>query len=138
MSSIPSNVVNKSLYSRAKTKANKKYGAKTGAYKSMYIVSEYKRMGGKYTGPKKQSGTTRWNKEKWIQVIPFIKSGKKIACGSSNKKGKACRPTRKLKGTPITLKESIKKLGKTKVLQLARAKSKNMNKRVSWRTGKIN
>ena len=138
MSSIPSNVVNKSLYSRAKTKANKKYGAKTGAYKSMYIVSEYKRMGGKYTGPKKQSGTTRWNKEKWIQVIPFIKSGKKIACGSSNKKGKACRPTRKLKGTPITLQESIKKLGKTKVLQLARAKSKNMNKRVSWRTGKIN
>tara|TARA_R110000782_G_scaffold213716_1_gene301664 strand:- start:888 stop:1304 length:417 start_codon:yes stop_codon:yes gene_type:complete len=138
MSSIPTNVVNKSLYSRAKTKANKKYGAKTGAYKSMYIVSEYKRMGGKYTGPKKQSGTTRWNKEKWIQVAPFIKSGKKIACGSSNKKGKACRPTRKLKGTPITLKESIKKLGKTKVLQLARAKSKNMNKRVSWRTGKIN
>jgi len=137
MSSIPSNVVNKSLYSRAKTKANKKYGAKTGAYKSMYIVSEYKRMGGKYTGPKKQSGTTRWNKEKWIQVIPFIKSGKKIACGSSNKKGKACRPTRKLKGTPITLKESIKKLGKTKVLQLARAKSKNMNKRVSWSSGKI-
>jgi len=138
MSSIPSNVVNKSLYSRAKTKANKKYGAKTGAYKSMYIVSEYKRMGGKYTGPKKQSGTTRWNKEKWIQVTPFIKNGKKIACGSSNKKGKACRPTRKLKGTPITLQESIKKLGKTKVLQLARAKSKNMNKRVSWRTGKIN
>tara|TARA_R110002153_G_C13161437_1_gene483107 strand:+ start:109 stop:525 length:417 start_codon:yes stop_codon:yes gene_type:complete len=138
MSPIPSNVINKSLYSRAKTKANKVYGMKTGAYKSMFIVSEYKRMGGKYKGKKKQSGTTRWNKEKWVQVSPFINSGKKVACGSSNKKGKACRPTRKLKGTPITLQQSIKKLGKTKVLQLARAKSKNMNKRVSWRTGKIN
>lgn len=137
-SKIPDNVVNKSLYSKAKSKANTKYGAKTGAYKSMYIVSEYKRMGGKYSGAKKkQSGTTRWNNEKWVQVIPYVNSGKRIACGASNKDGKACRPTRKLKGTPITLQESVKKLGKKKVLQLARAKSKNMSKRVSWSSGKI-
>ncbi len=136
-SKIPKNVVNKTLYSKAKTKANKKYGIKSGAYKSMYMVSEYKRMGGKYSTKKKMGGTTRWNKEKWVQVIPFVKSGKRIACGSANKKGKACRPTRKLKGTPITLQESIKRLGKKKVLQLARAKSKNMKKRVLWKTGTI-
>lgn len=134
---IPKNIINKSLYSKAKLKANKKYGAKTGAYKSMYIVKEYKKMGGRYSTKKKMGGTTRWNKEKWIQVIPFVKSGKIIACGSSNKKNKACRPTRKLKGTPITLQESIKKLGKKKVLQLARVKNKNMSKKVYWKTGKI-
>ena len=136
-SKIPDNVVNKSLYSKTKTKATKKYGAKTGAYKSMYIVSEYKRMGGKYSGKKKQSGTTRWNNEKWVQVITYVNSGKKIACGASNKDGKACRPTRKLKGTPITLQESVKKIGKKKVIELAREKSKNMNRRVSWSSGKI-
>tara|TARA_R110000765_G_scaffold268378_2_gene367373 strand:+ start:158 stop:577 length:420 start_codon:yes stop_codon:yes gene_type:complete len=133
----PKNVLNKMLYSKAKSKANKKYGIKTGAYKSMYIVKEYKKMGGKYSTKKKTGGTTRWNKEKWVQVIPYVKSGKIIACGSSNKKNKACRPTRKLKGTPITLQESVKKLGKKKVIQLARAKNKNMSKRVYWKTGKI-
>jgi len=137
MSPIPKNVVNKSLYKKAKAKANKKYGIKTGAYKSMYIVREYKRMGGKYTGKKKMEGTTRWNKEKWIQVQPFITSGRKIPCGASSKSGKACRPTIKLKNTPITLQQSIKKLGKKKVLQLANAKRKNIDKRVSWSTGKI-
>ena len=45
----PKNVLNKMLYSKAKSKANKKYGIKTGAYKSMYIVKEYKKMGGKYS-----------------------------------------------------------------------------------------
>ena len=50
---------------------------------------------------------------------------------------KACRPTRKLKGTPITLQESVKKLGKKKVLELARKKNKNMKKRVLWKTGNI-
>ena len=127
-SKIPDNVINKTLYYKAKAKANKKYGRKTGAYKSMYMVKEYK---------KKLGGTTRWNKEKWIQVIPFVKSGKKIACGSRNKMTKACRPTRKLKGTPITLQESVKKLGKKKVLELARKKNKNMKKRVLWKSGKI-
>ena len=136
-SKIPDNVVNKILYSRAKKKANEKYGSKTGAYKSMYIVSEYKRLGGKYKGVKKLDGTTRWNKEKWVQVIPYVKSDKKIACGSRTKMNKACRPTRKLKGTPITLQESIKKLGKKKIMELAKNKNKNMNKRVSWKKGKI-
>tara|TARA_R110000782_G_C14680709_1_gene399982 strand:+ start:87 stop:506 length:420 start_codon:yes stop_codon:yes gene_type:complete len=136
-SKIPDNVVNKSLYAKAKAKANQKYGIKTGAYKSMYMVSQYKKMGGKYKGKKKEGGTTRWNKEKWVQVIPFVKSGKRIACGSRNKMTKACRPTRKLKGTPITLQESVKKLGKKKVLELARKKNKNMKKRVLWKTGNI-
>ena len=139
-SKLPSNVVNKSLYTKAKKKADEKYGKKTSAYKSMYIVSQYKKMGGRYTGKKKEtSGTTRWNKEKWVQVVPYIKSNgkKKIVCGSRNKMNKACRPTRKLSGTPITLQESIKKLGKKKVLEIAQKKNKDMSKRVYWKTGKI-
>ena len=47
VSSVPDNVINKSLYKKIKVKANEKYGKKTGAYKSMYIVAEYKKAGGK-------------------------------------------------------------------------------------------
>ena len=137
-SNIPSNVVNKSLYKKAKGKANEKYGKKTSAYKSMYIVNEYKKMGGTYSGTKKTSkGLSRWNREKWVQVEPYVKSGKKIVCGSRNKMTKACRPLNKLKGTPITLQESIKKLGKKKVLELARKKNKYMSKVIYWKSGKI-
>ena len=136
VSSVPDNVINKSLCKKIKVKANEKYGKKTGAYKSMYIVAEYKKAGGKYKGGVKNSnGTIRWNKEKWIQVTLFITSGKKIPCGSGKNK-KACRPTRKLKGTPITLKESVNKHGKDKVLALAKTKKKNMKRRISWNKGK--
>ena len=71
-SKIPDNVVNKSLYAKAKAKANQKYGIKTGAYKSMYMVSQYKKMGGKYKGKKKEGGTTRWNKS------PLLNQGKEL------------------------------------------------------------
>ena len=126
MSKIPDNVVNKELYSKAKEKANKKYGSKTSAYKSMYIVSTYKKMGGKYSGKKEKKGVDKWNDEKWIQVIPYLESGK------------ACRPLKRIdKNTPITLPEVIKKFGKAPLLKIAKEKIKNMNKRVNWNTLKI-
>ena len=64
MSSEPSD---KDLYKRVKKMADKKFQAKTGIYKSSWIVSEYKRLGGKYIGKKpKNSGLKRWYKEGWL------------------------------------------------------------------------
>ncbi len=137
MSKIPDNVVNKELYSKAKKKATEKYGSKTSAYKSMYIVSTYKKMGGKYSGKKQNKGVDKWNNEKWIQVIPYLESGKKIECGFGSN-SKACRPLKRIdKNTPITLPELIKKHGKAPLLKIAKEKVKNMNKRVNWNTLKI-
>jgi len=130
---VPSNIVHKKLYIQAKQKADATY-KRHSAYKSMYIVSTYKKLGGKYIGSKTNS-TTRWNDEQWIQVIPYLTKGIKRSCGSSNKKTKVCRPCKRVnKSTPITLPELIKLHSKKNLLSLARKKNKDMNGRVYWKT----
>ena len=138
MSSIPDNVLNKELYKKAKQKAIKKFGTKSSAYRSMFIVSEYKKMGGKYSGQKpKEKGLSRWIEEEWIQVVPFLESGKKILCGAGADK-KSCRPNKRIsEKTPITIKELLKIHSKEKLLKLAKEKKKDMSKRINWKLGKI-
>lgn len=134
---IPKNIINKDKYKKAKTKAIKTFGSKSTAYKSMYIVREYKKMGGKYKGKKPKGGITRWSNEKWVAVIPYL-GGKNIKCGATLNKKVSCRPSiRKTKKTPITIQQVIKLHGKKKVKKLATAKNKNMSKRVNWRKGTI-
>ena len=133
---VPDNVVNPALYRKARRKADETY-KKNSAYKSMFIVSEYKRLGGKYRGEKKLKGVKRWNAEEWIQVLPFLESGKKVACGFG-KDSKSCRPSKRIDiDTPMTIQEIVKKHGKKKILDLAKQKKKNMNLRVDWEGGKI-
>jgi len=129
------NILNPKLYEQAKEEANKVY-KRHSAYKSMFIQKKYKELGGKYKGNNKGS-LGNWRDEKWIQVVPFLESGKKIICGDGkNKKG--CRPTIKInEKTPITIKELIKIHGKEKLLELAKKKQKNMNLRINWKLGKI-
>ena len=81
---------------------------------------------------KENKGVKRWNNEKWIQVVPFLESGKKIACGfGSDSKG--CRPSKRIdKETPITIQELLKKHNKNDLLKVARQKKKDMSKRVNW------
>lgn len=134
--SIPENVLNKELYKKAKKIADEKY-KRHSAYKSMFLVKTYKDMGGKYSGKKETKGVSRWNKEKWVQVLPYLEQNKKIVCGSgSNKKG--CRPTVKVDDkTPSTIDMLVKKHGKNKMIELAKAKRKDMNTRINWEKGKI-
>ena len=78
----------------------------------------------------------QWFEEKWIQIVPFLTSGKRIDCGSPNKETKACRPTKKInQSTPPTMQEIVKKYGKEKVLELARKKNRDMKGRLSWVKG---
>ena len=128
---IPKNVLNPDLYRKARKKADETY-KKNSAYKSMFIVTTYKKLGGKYSGKKENKGVKRWNKEKWIQVVPFLESGKKIACGfGSDSKG--CRPSKRIdKDTPTTIQELLKKHNKNDLLKVARQKKKDMSKRVNW------
>lgn len=111
----------KSLYSKVKSRADKKFSSKTGIYKSSWIVREYKRLGGKYRGKKpgvKSAGLKRWYKEKWVDLNRPIKNskGKVIgykSCGRSSVKNKQryplCRPSKRVtSGTPKTYKEISK------------------------------
>lgn len=139
MDNIPDNIVDKSLYIKAKKEADKKY-KRHSLYKSSFIQKRYQELGGKYKGkkPSKEQGIQRWlDKEQWVEVIPYL-DGKIIQCGTSDRKGKACRPLKKANDkTPITLPQLIKKHGKDKIRELASKKVKNMNLRINWDDGKI-
>ena len=89
------------LYSRVKAEAKRKFKIFPSAYASAYIVREYKKRGGTYTGKKsKRKGIARWMREKWT-----TQDGS--PCGSKKFKGvKKCRPTVRIsKETPVTWQE---------------------------------
>ncbi len=60
-------VLHKDLYNLVKLKADTIY-EKPSAYKSGYIVKEYKRLGGRYKEDNEERGLQRWFKEKWQDV----------------------------------------------------------------------
>jgi hypothetical protein len=102
--------LNKSLYNKVKSEAKTKFKVYPSAYANGWLVKEYKRRGGKYTGSKKGGGLSRWYQEKWIDAC---KLPKKVTCGrkkSSKKKYPYCRPSIRInKSTPKTVYEISKK-----------------------------
>lgn len=136
------------VYKKALEMANKEYGEKSSIYRSSRIVSLYKKMGGKIS-PKKgkksvkkspRQGLTRWFKEQWIQVVPYLEKGKIVECGGENMKwkrstGKACRPLHRITDeTPITIKELLKLHHKKDIIKMAKRKEKSPSKRVLWKS----
>jgi hypothetical protein len=109
--SIP---VNKSLYSKVKSQAKKKFKKWPSAYGSAWLVKEYKRRGGKYKGSKNTTskGISRWMKEKWINVC---KLPKKVSCGRSKlsknwkKNYPYCRPSIRVNSSTPRLASSLSK-----------------------------
>ncbi len=82
---------NKQLYSKVKAEADEVF-KKPSAYKSGWIVREYKKRGGKYLGSKKKDGLTRWFKEEWDDI--------------GGKDYPVYRPTKRItKDTPLTASE---------------------------------
>jgi len=112
--------IDKKLYDYVISLANKKFLAPSSIYRSSWIVKEYKKRGGEYSGNiNKSQGLLRWYKENWVNLNKPIKSktGKIIGyekCGrtSSNNKEQypLCRPEKRVtKKTPKTYKELTKK-----------------------------
>ena len=133
---IPDNIVDKDKYILAKRKADEVYKSHS-LYKSAYIQKVYKSLNGRYKGEKPvEKNINRWMDEKWISVIAFL-NGDIEQCGSLDNTLTACRPMIKLKGTPITIDEIIKKHGKSRVMELALIKEKYKdNVRIDWEKGK--
>ena len=109
------------LYNYVKELANKKFKAPSGIYRSSWIVKEYKRRSGKYSGTvNKNTGLHRWFRENWVDLNRPVLDKKGVIkgyekCGrNSTKKGQKgrkekyplCRPSKKVtKSTPVTYKE---------------------------------
>lgn len=132
---IPDNVLNPSLYRKAKKIADQTY-KRAGAYKNMFLVKKYKELGGKYSG-KKTDKLATWRKEKWVSVKDYL-NGKNIPCGEDKIGNNACRPTKRINSkTPITIQEVLKLHSREKVKEVINKKLKNMNLRINWKTLKI-
>lgn len=112
--------LNQKLYSQIKSLANKKFKSPSGIYRSSWIVHEYKKRGGKYSGSKsKSTGLKRWFRENWVdlnrpkrnskgKIIGYHKCGRKSAKKSSGKYP-LCRPSRRITHkTPKTYKQISK------------------------------
>ena len=115
MKAEPTNML---LYKNVKEEADLKFKSKTGIYKSSWIVREYKKRGGTYSGQRSdQSGLLRWYREKWVDLNrPILKNGKITgyeSCGRpsttqipSSGLYPLCRPLKKItKNTPVTVKQ---------------------------------
>jgi len=86
----------KELYERIKKKIYEKYPVHS-AYRSMMIVKEYKKAGGKYRGEKGEMNIEKWLGQKWSSVNDYYHTGEIVACGASDTKKKfgeyaLCRP----------------------------------------------
>jgi hypothetical protein len=103
----------KILYDKIKKQADKIY-LKHSAFKSGYIVNEYKKNGGEYINDNKPKNLRRWFNEKWIDV--------------GHKEYPVYRPTIKVdnKKTPLTVNE-IDKVNLKKQINLKQKIKGNKN-----------
>lgn len=124
--------LDKKLYEKVKREAKKKFDVWPSAYASGWLVQEYKRRGGRYSGKKsKDSSLSRWYKEKWIDVCQLPK---KVSCGRKSTKGYAalkrkypyCRPSVKVNSKTPKL---ATKLSKSRIKTLCKKKRKNPSRR---------
>jgi hypothetical protein len=122
----------KALYNRVKAAAKKKFKVWPSAYASGWVVREYKRRGGKYSGKKNvREGLARWFAEKWINVC---KLPKRVACvrhktslSTWKKKYPYCRPSKRVsRSTPRTAKE----LSKEEIKRRCQRKRKSPMKKI--------
>jgi hypothetical protein len=88
-------VNDKNLYAKVKSMADEIY-KKPSAYKSGYIVQEYKRRGGTYTDDKQPKELKQWFQAKWMDINP----------NKTETSYPVFRPTVRVnKKTPLTVKE---------------------------------
>ena len=100
---------NKRLYNQVKKEADVKFVAPTSAYKSAWIVREYKKRGGTFAEPVKAAnqGLTRWFREKWVDLNrPGETCGRKSSA-DPNTKYPLCRPTIKVSNQTPKLAQEI-------------------------------
>lgn len=103
---IPTNLP---LYESIKKDANKKFVAPTSAYRSAWIVRQYKERGGKFEGKKNgEQGLGRWFKEKWVDLN---RAGKPCGRLKADNAGMypLCRPTIVVNKQTPTLAQELSK-----------------------------
>tara|TARA_R110000787_G_scaffold11457_1_gene38003 strand:- start:1062 stop:1466 length:405 start_codon:yes stop_codon:yes gene_type:complete len=126
--------LDKSIYIKSKKMADEKF-EKNSAYKSMYLVKTYEKLGGKINPKLKNGKLNIWNKEKWKNLTPYalgLTSDKfKYECGDAPIKQKKipsiCRPTKKINKDTTSLAQEYNKKQIIKALEI-----KKKGNRINW------
>ena len=128
--------LDKDIYNRATKLADEKY-KKNSAYKSMYMVQQYEKLGGRINPKlKTKSKLKTWIKEKWVNLTPIALGlesdiNKLPKCGIKNPKQKTnpsiCRPTKKINKDTTSLAQSFTKSQIKKAFQI-----KKKGLRIDW------
>ena len=87
--------LNEKLWKECKSEIMERYKGKWSAYASGALVKLYKEKGGKFKDDKKGRLLSRWYKEQWEDVNPE----------KTDESYPVYRPTKKFKGTPLTVDE---------------------------------
>ena len=119
--------LDKDIYNRATKLADEKYKSNS-AYKSMYMIEQYEKLGGRINQKlKNKSGTATWLKEKWVNLTPIALNletdiKKLTVCGKKHPKQKSnpsiCRPTKKINKDTTSLAQSFTKSQIKKAFQI--------------------
>ena len=117
--------IDRALYARVKAEAKRRFKKWPSAYGSGWLVREYKRRGGRYSGSKRGHGVDDWFAERWVDSC----HPKRVPCGRQQRGRKFpyCRPTvRVSKQTPKLLTE----MSGTEIKKLCKRKRKNPKRRM--------
>lgn len=129
--SVPSNVIDKELYIKARNTVKARVKVWPSAYASGQLVTEYKRIGGRYRGTRAASREPldRWYREEWVNVCKRDSRGNYAKCGrkaSSKRAYPYCRPLRRIsRATPMTVGELQHKWGSQKIAELCARKRRD-------------
>ena len=89
------------LYARIKSNAKRKFASWPSARASQYMVAEYKRRGGRYSGHK--GLLSRWTAERWVNLC----TSPMKPCGTPGAL-QVCRPSRRVsRSTPRPLAHQV-------------------------------
>ena len=126
--------LDKDIYNRATKLSNEKYKSNS-AYKSMYMVEQYEKLGGRINPKlKTKSKLKTWLKESWVNLTPIAMGietsiNKLPKCGikhpEQKKNPSICRPTKKVNKDTTSLAQSFTKSQIKKAFQIKKKREKN-------------
>jgi len=132
MGTVPTN---KQLWHTCETEVKQKFKRYPRLYRLYRTRKEYRLQGGEFKEHTIDDQRARELCERWVQVIPFLKSGKVIDCTATTRHTKASRPITRIDAdTPVTLPELLKMHDRNSILNMARRKNKTPHKAVRWET----
>lgn len=118
-------IADQKLYNQVVSEAKRRYKVWPSAYASGWVVKEYLRRGGKYTGQSKS--LQRWFQERWVDVGRWLEEGKLVPCSNDAKRYPYCRPSVRVSSqTPKTIYEIPTSELRRRYLAKARSPSKKI------------